>query len=186
MLCCSADRLASRIYIRRVSSPPGNGLPVYVCLILREPFLGSPARVAAYLGNNLQLDRRALQITASQKGFLLGGLNLGVVDSADQQLTGAAKHTLSCGVCAQLHIAVYTCECRVHAGGLGPLGPYTLALLGSEDVQQHIVSFYPPDRRQLDYGHLDPLNASNAKNVVWSKILAWLRNHDDDNSCSGD
>jgi hypothetical protein len=69
-------------------------------------------------------------------------------------------------------------------GGFGTLGLYTLTLLGSEDVQQHIVSFYPPEKAALDYGHDDPLTARNAKDVVWSKILHWLEDHaGNDNSC---
>jgi hypothetical protein len=68
-------------------------------------------------------------------------------------------------------------------GGFGNLGLYTLTLLGSEDVQHYIVSFYPPDEAVLDYGHDDPLIAGNAKDLVWSKILRWLRDHEGDNSC---
>ena len=70
-------------------------------------------------------------------------------------------------------------------GGLNTLGLYTLTLLGSEDVTHYIVTL-TPGSPAIDYGHGDLFNASNAKSVVWSKILAWLKNHDDDNSCSGD
>jgi hypothetical protein len=39
----------------------------------------------------------------------------------------------------------------------------------------------PTDDAALDHGHSDLFNAND---VVWSKIVQWLRNHDDDNSCS--
>ena len=70
-------------------------------------------------------------------------------------------------------------------GGFDTLGLYTLTLLGSEDVTHYIVTL-TPGTQWTDYGHGDLFNARKAKDVVWSKILAWLRNHDDDNSCSGD
>jgi hypothetical protein len=69
------------------------------------------------------------------------------------------------------------------AGGFGSLGSYTLTLLGSKDVQQHIVSFFPPSQKALDYGHSDLLIADNAETVVWSRIVEWLRAHADDRSC---
>jgi hypothetical protein len=69
-------------------------------------------------------------------------------------------------------------------GGEGNLGLYTLTLLGSQDIQHDIVSFYPPDQYALDYGHFDLLAANNAQDVVWSRILQWLQNHPGDNSCS--
>jgi hypothetical protein len=69
------------------------------------------------------------------------------------------------------------------AGGDGRYGLYTLTLLGSGDISHHIVSFYPPSQVALDYGHADIFDATNAKDVAWSKILAWLRDHEEDNSC---
>jgi hypothetical protein len=69
------------------------------------------------------------------------------------------------------------------AGGFGSMGSYTLSLLGSKDVQQHIVSFFPPSQQALDYAHLDLLIADNAETVVWSRILEWLRAHTGDDRC---
>jgi pimeloyl-ACP methyl ester carboxylesterase len=69
------------------------------------------------------------------------------------------------------------------AGGFGSMGSYTLTLLGSKDVQQHIVSFFPPSQKALDYGHSDLLIADNAETVVWSRIVEWLRAHAGDQSC---
>jgi hypothetical protein len=71
------------------------------------------------------------------------------------------------------------------AGGVGKYGLYTLSKLGSDDIQHHIVRFYPADQYALDYGHFDPLIADNAQDVVWSRILAWLMNHEVDISGPG-
>jgi hypothetical protein len=70
------------------------------------------------------------------------------------------------------------------AGGEGDLGLYTLTELGSRDIQHDIVSFYPSDEAWLDYGHFDLMSADNAKDVVWSRILHWLQDHEEDESCS--
>jgi hypothetical protein len=69
-------------------------------------------------------------------------------------------------------------------GGAAKYGLYTLTQLGSDDISHHIVSFYPPSQVALDYGHYDLFTARNAQDVVWSRILAWLMSHDEDNSCS--
>jgi hypothetical protein len=70
------------------------------------------------------------------------------------------------------------------AGAEGNLGLYTLTQLGSQDIQHYVVNFYPPDQAELDYGHDDLMIADNAKDVVWSRILDWLKDHQDDSSCS--
>jgi hypothetical protein len=70
------------------------------------------------------------------------------------------------------------------AGGETYPALYTLTQLGSKDVSDYMVSFYPPDQSALDYGHFDLLIADNAQEVVWSRILSWLNNHQQDNSCS--
>jgi hypothetical protein len=70
------------------------------------------------------------------------------------------------------------------AGAEGNLGLYTLTQLGSQDIQHYVVSFYPPDQAELDFGHFDLMSADNAQDVVWSRILQWLQDHTDDNSCS--
>jgi hypothetical protein len=70
------------------------------------------------------------------------------------------------------------------AGGEGTEGLYTLTLLGSKDIQSFVVSFYPPDQAALDFAHIDIFDADNAQDVVWSKILYWLQDHQQDDSCS--
>ena len=66
-------------------------------------------------------------------------------------------------------------------GGFGSNGPYTLTLLGSQDVSSLIVSFYPPYQAGLDFGHVDLFNAQDAENLVWSPIYQWLSHHVEDN-----
>jgi pimeloyl-ACP methyl ester carboxylesterase len=69
-------------------------------------------------------------------------------------------------------------------GGFGDFGLYTLTLLGSKDITHHIISFYPPERAWLDFGHADLFNANDAPDLVWSDILDWLKEHEKDKSCS--
>ena len=70
-------------------------------------------------------------------------------------------------------------------GGFGSYGLYQLSLLGSTDVSNHIVSFYPPDQQAFDFGHVDLFYAEDAQNLLWSNISQWLEKHQHDNSCSG-
>ena len=70
------------------------------------------------------------------------------------------------------------------AGGEGSEGLYTLTLLGSKDIQSFLVSFYSPDQAALDFAHIDLFDADNAQDVVWRRILDWLNDHVEDNSCS--
>lgn len=63
-------------------------------------------------------------------------------------------------------------------GGFGSYGLYTLSLLGSHDITNHIVSFYPPEKQALDFGHVDLFYADNAQRLVWSDILEFLQNQE--------
>jgi hypothetical protein len=67
---------------------------------------------------------------------------------------------------------------------MGSSGLYTLTLLGSKDITQHIISFHPPERAWLDFGHADLFNANDAPDLVWSDILSWVKEQEKDNSCS--
>jgi hypothetical protein len=69
-------------------------------------------------------------------------------------------------------------------GGFGSYGLYTLSLLGSTDVSNHIVSLFPPEKAALDFGHVDLFYADNAPKLAWNDILAWLKGHEGDDSCS--
>jgi pimeloyl-ACP methyl ester carboxylesterase len=69
-------------------------------------------------------------------------------------------------------------------GGFGSYGLYQLSLLGSTDVSNHIVSFYPPDQQAFDFGHVDLFYAEDAQNLLWNDILQWLKKHQHDDSCS--
>jgi hypothetical protein len=61
-------------------------------------------------------------------------------------------------------------------GGFGTYGLYTLSLLGSRDIQQHIVSLIPSDRSR-DFAHVDLFNAKIAKDQWWSLAAAWIKSH---------
>jgi hypothetical protein len=60
-------------------------------------------------------------------------------------------------------------------GGFGPYGLYTLSLLGSTDVTNHIVSLAPV--RIADFGHADLFLANQAPSLAWQPILDWVRAH---------
>lgn len=62
-------------------------------------------------------------------------------------------------------------------GGFGRGGLFTLTLLGSEDVSSKIISFFPPKQAAFDFAHVDPFNARDARDLVWSPILGWLSQH---------
>jgi hypothetical protein len=62
-------------------------------------------------------------------------------------------------------------------GGYGSIGLYTLTLLGSTDVTNHIVSFYPADQAWEDFAHVDLFNANDASKWVWNDIWSWLKTH---------
>jgi hypothetical protein len=59
-------------------------------------------------------------------------------------------------------------------GGVGPVGLYTLSLLGSKDVGTHMISFQPAAQAALDFGHVDLFLARNADHLVWEPIFNWL------------
>ena len=65
-------------------------------------------------------------------------------------------------------------------GGFGEAGVFTTTLLGSSDVTIELVDLEPPERRLLDYGHIDVATAANAGFLAWDSIAAWIRDHDDD------
>jgi hypothetical protein len=62
-------------------------------------------------------------------------------------------------------------------GGFGTNGLYTLTFLGSQDVSNLIVSFYPPEQAAFDFGHVDLFHAQHADDLVWSPIYQWLSRH---------
>jgi hypothetical protein len=60
-------------------------------------------------------------------------------------------------------------------GGFGEFGLYTVSLLGSTDVSNHIVSLN--STRLFDFGHADLFLANNAQSLVWQPILSWVQAH---------
>jgi hypothetical protein len=61
-------------------------------------------------------------------------------------------------------------------GGHGDLGTYQLGFLGSGDISSLIVST-DPSAPLLDFGHIDLFIASNAPELVWAPICAWILDH---------
>lgn len=71
------------------------------------------------------------------------------------------------------------------AGGFETYGDYTLSLLGSRDIESHVVRLRPPGQEALDFAHVDLFYARDADDLVWRKIDRWLESHADDRPCSG-
>jgi hypothetical protein len=62
-------------------------------------------------------------------------------------------------------------------GGFGSYGLYNLSLLGSRQIETHVVSLQPAADRALDIGHVDIYTSSDAQTLFWQPILAWLAAH---------
>ncbi|MFL6195504.1 MAG: hypothetical protein ACJ75H_15110 [Thermoanaerobaculia bacterium] len=60
-------------------------------------------------------------------------------------------------------------------GGFGEFGLYTVSLLGSTDVSNHIVNTASP--RVVDFGHADLFLGNDAQSLVWQPILSWVQGH---------
>ncbi len=63
------------------------------------------------------------------------------------------------------------------AGGIGTLGEYSLGLLGSTDTSSLVVRLLPEGQEALDFAHVDLFQGSDAQDLVWSPLLAWLVAH---------
>jgi hypothetical protein len=101
--------------------------------------------------------------------------------SYENSLMLAETYAISCGDDPNLPFDKHLGDIKVPvhyvgaAGGMGNYGLYTLSLLGSEDITNHIVSFYPPDKADYDFGHVDLFYADNAQKVVWADILDFVQ-----------
>ncbi|HLX10676.1 MAG TPA: hypothetical protein VKY89_22700 [Thermoanaerobaculia bacterium] len=62
-------------------------------------------------------------------------------------------------------------------GGFGSFGLYNLTLLGSRQVETHVVSLQTEADRALDIGHVDIFISTDAQNRFWQPILAWVATH---------
>jgi hypothetical protein len=62
-------------------------------------------------------------------------------------------------------------------GGFGAYGLYNLTLLGSRQIETHVVSLQPAAARALDIGHVDVYTSTDAQMLFWQPILAWLAVH---------
>ena len=63
------------------------------------------------------------------------------------------------------------------AGGIGEQGLFTLSQLGSTDKSSLIVQRLPPERRAEDFGHADLLFGTDARELAWQPLAAWLLHH---------
>ena len=68
-------------------------------------------------------------------------------------------------------------------GGFGTSGLATLRLLGSTNIETHVVSLRPQSAQGLDFGHVDLVHARNAPDLVWSTIDRWLTAQAHDTVC---
>jgi len=60
------------------------------------------------------------------------------------------------------------------AGGAGPYGRATLDAVGSTDITELLISFYPPEDALLDFAHIDIFIADNAPELVWDPTVDWI------------
>jgi hypothetical protein len=60
-------------------------------------------------------------------------------------------------------------------GGFGPVTEYSVALLGSQDVEVLMPSLGAP--YETDIGHIDIFTWPGAENLFWQPMLAWIKAH---------
>jgi pimeloyl-ACP methyl ester carboxylesterase len=60
-------------------------------------------------------------------------------------------------------------------GGFGQYGLYTTTLIGSDDIESHIVSLTGVGEE--DFGHTDLFLATEAESLVWRPLLDWIKRH---------
>lgn len=60
-------------------------------------------------------------------------------------------------------------------GGVAPPVIRTLDVVGSDDITEVHVGFYPPEMAGLDFAHIDLFIADNAETEVWAPTLEWLQ-----------
>jgi hypothetical protein len=62
-------------------------------------------------------------------------------------------------------------------GGIGPITPSCLALLGSNDITELDIGFLPEEEAIFDFGHIDIWIADVAPEAAWQPILEWVEDH---------
>lgn len=113
------------------------------------------------------------------------------VASDENGLMLAETYAITCGDDPNLPFDKHLGDIKVPvhyvgaAGGMGGYGLYTLSLLGSKDITDHIVTFYPPDKADYDFGHVDLWYADNAQKLVWDDILGFIdkQSHEHGDKC---
>lgn len=68
------------------------------------------------------------------------------------------------------------------AGGLASNLDYTLAMLGSTDIEEVIVQLLPYEQRFEDFGHIDIWTATDAASLVWAPLADWTIAHSGDDA----
>jgi pimeloyl-ACP methyl ester carboxylesterase len=63
------------------------------------------------------------------------------------------------------------------SGGFGVHGLYTTTQVSSTDVTTFVVRRLAPDRENEDFGHGDMLYATDAPDLVWQRVAAWILAH---------
>jgi hypothetical protein len=74
---------------------------------------------------------------------------------------------------SQITVPVFNIAAK---GGIGDLTEQGLSLLGSKDIQKHMVAI-PDPNINAEFGHVDLFSATVAPVKVWQPILNWLKTH---------
>ena len=61
------------------------------------------------------------------------------------------------------------------AGGFGDYGLHSTRITRASDVTTHVVRRLPPALEAADYGHADLLFGSDAPEIAWQPLVAWLQ-----------
>ena len=107
--------------------------------------------------------------------FLLGGspYEAGLfIAEFEAMLTGIGGSEFS-NHFSEITVPVFNIAAK---GGIGDLTLSGLSLLGSGDIQSHLVSI-PDPNIYGEYGHIDLFTSTDAPTKVWTPILNWLKAH---------
>jgi hypothetical protein len=63
------------------------------------------------------------------------------------------------------------------AGGFGDHGLYTTTLVASKDVTTQVIRRLAPAQEAEDFGHGDLLYATDAPDLAWKPLAAWILQH---------
>jgi hypothetical protein len=60
------------------------------------------------------------------------------------------------------------------AGGAAPGARYSLEVIGSSDITELVISFYPPEDILLDFAHIDLFIGTDAPALAWDPVRDWV------------